>query len=257
YTYYGPGTVNEENWTIREGVNQHQSSGSSIAWKIGKRYVSVDLSLTVTDDIPTGESSRAVVTASKGIRPVLPATSFYSLRHIAISRLATGTLPFHLGPGVAVGDKRYALQVGETVDVGGCYVSLDSQEINQIGGNTQPKIEDPTAIETRLVFSQPGWVEYRHTMNLRLSYEGETYQSVVDCDELPLLGLFQASATVQFSKLPAGIIAGTKRKATIDKVILSLNGETKSFSAPNFDEPWILAQSTVNSASYPLALSGL
>ncbi len=257
YSYSGIGTVAKEEWVIREGSSTRKSLDASVSWTMGKVPVRAIIYLTISVTDANGDPSEAYASEGKGINPILPSGLFGPWRFMSISEMATGSVPFSVQPGILIGDQSYLLIREDPLVLGNHLVFVEDANVEQIGGNTHPTFEDSTATKTNLLFSQPGWAEFRHVMRLRLACGDETYKTTFELDSYPLIGHYQASATLKFSKLPPGIIAGTQRKANVSEVALTMNKESKTFSASTLADPWVLARSTTKPNSTPLAVSGL
>ena len=237
-SYSGEGTVQKVSWVIHEDDTQVLGEGPSIAWVLKKETVRAVCSMVVAQALPDGTVSSLVLSERKDISPLWPLSSF--------SESAIGLFTPTGAIGVKVwrflNREKAPLQEGAAFEFFGGIITVDKARLN-IGSGSGGTIANPVALATSVSFSKPGVCEIVDDIALSFQYEDEHYEGIFAPECSMLVGAFNVTGNMSFSRVPPGIIQGTTRKVTVESISVKVNEEVRQFGKPEVN--WELARSTL------------
>ncbi|MBI3039241.1 hypothetical protein HYY75_09370, partial [bacterium] len=263
YSYSGVGTIIRTHWNISDiQGNLVTSEETNVSWEL-KSYTMAGIFLTVSmpnPDDPEGDPIIETVSSAKHLSNIEIITTLTD-RDFVLTRNGTGTINIS-GERLVLGSRKDLIE-GDIINIGDQgRLSVVRSRWKIVAGDTQPKIENPLATETRLLFSTTGYVEMVHDIFLVLNWEDERYTSDVPPTESALYGNFAHKATASFDKMPTGIIWGTARNIKFQRIDLEIKGEKRAVTSQVgsycvINPPIILARSQLFSESKPLMANAL
>ncbi|HOY68906.1 MAG TPA: hypothetical protein PLP29_18655 [Candidatus Ozemobacteraceae bacterium] len=254
-SYSIDGTITEPlKWQVSQNGQTWGTSEPTVTLILGMTSIEVIAYLSFTNDGSTWNLSE-----SRCVGPILPQTQCHPDRSGLATPEKNGSVKISGHRTISNAGKEIELVEGRSIPIYGGVLTVVKSRWKIAGGSVAPRIEEPTASETRLLFSEPGYAELVHDIALSFQFGDETYPGNSFAPKCSgLFGLFQTRCQTEYDAFPAGVLLGTSRNIALKKLVMHVNGSKREISPGQpLDFSWELGSSALFPQSPPLAFTGV
>lgn len=261
YAWTGLGQVLSTDWLITSGNISTTENSVKMAGNTSAKCTIV-VEETYTDNAGNQTSFQYEVSAFKTILALEIFANISSNRMLLVSNNATASFALKsmtdcivnysnetglLQSDLAEG-KVYTFNSGATLKAERLHWKIYAEE-------GSPKVKDPVATTTQLLFAKPGFAELVLDVKLVWQQYGETYESDFKPETSGLYAFYPVKGSAQFNKYPQGQLSVAARHIAIESFEFEIKQQKRIITAPEnteLDEPIHICSSALWPASSPI-----
>lgn len=260
YEFSTPGTIVKETWDINSGGQTYSNPSVTI---LGYTTVKCELEVehSYRDNAGQTKTFRTTYSDYRDINEFKIKANIYDGTYNRNREffIGDGTHEFSLSGRVSIENTVWGslAEGGEYKDsngVGGVLIA-DKLRWSFLNSEGSPKIKNPVASQTTVLFTKPGFAEISFDVALTWQQDGQTLKSSFKSNISGLYAFYPATGNVDFKTFHPAQLSSTYRLLEIRNYSVEINGQKRTVESDSdwkFAQPIALCQSVIDPASYPL-----